>query len=252
MDRLPALADELIRLKVDVIVTGAMAAAFAAKNATQTIPIVFFNVSDPLTSGLVDNLAQPRGNVTGVTTIASVLAGKRLELIKETIPKLSRVALLWNPKDRTSALQFKESQIAGQQLRLQIYSMEVDSAEKYQSAFKEAVRAQSAALAVTQHALANSNMYSITELAAETRLPTIYSRRDFAERGGLMAYGPDPIEAYRRAAVYVDKILKGAKPGDLPIEQPTKFELTINLKTAKQLRLSIPPNVLARADRVIK
>ncbi len=181
-----------------------------------------------------------------------MLAGKRLELIKETIPKLSRVALLWNPKDLTSALQFKESQITAQKLRLQIYSMEVDSAEKYQTAFKEAVRAQSTALAVTQHGLANSNMHRITELAAETRLPTVYSRRDFVESGGLMAYGPDQIEAYRRAAVYVDKILKGAKPGDLPIEQPTKFELVMNLKAAKQIGLAIPPNVLARADRVIK
>jgi putative ABC transport system substrate-binding protein len=252
MDRLPALVDELIRLRVDVLVTPAMAAAFAAKNATRTIPIVFFNVSDPLASGLVDSLARPGGNITGVTTIAAVLAGKRLELLKETIPKLSRVALLWNPKDPSSALQWKESQVPARQLDLQLYSMEAESADKYESAFKAAIKAHSTALAVTQHSLANLNQKQIANLAAKSRLPAIYSRQDFAENGGLMSYGANQFEPYRRAAVYVDKILKGAKPADLPVEQPTKFELIINLKAAKQIGLTIPPNVLARADRVIR
>ena len=252
LDRLPALADELIGLRVDVLVTPAMAAAFAAKNATKTIPIVFFNVSDPLASGLVGNLARPGGNITGVSNIAAVLAGKRLELLKETIPKLSRVALLWNPGDPSSALQWKESQESVGQLGLQLHSMEADSTGKYEAAFKQAMKAQATALAVTQHSLANSNQKRIADLATQNRLPAIYARQDFAESGGLMSYGAYQFDMPRRAAVYVDKILKGAKPADLPVEQPTKFELVINLKAAKQIGLTIPPNVLARADKVIR
>ncbi len=252
LDRLPSLADELIALRVDVLVTPAMAAAFAAKNATQTVPIVFFNVSDPLASGLVANLARPGGNITGVSNIAAVLAGKRLELLKETIPKLSRVALLWNPGDPSSALQWKESQGPARQLGLQLHSMEVDSTDKYESVFKEAIKARAGAVAVTQHSLANSNQKRIADLAAQNRLPAIYARQDFAESGGLMSYGAYQFDMPRRAAVYVDRILKGAKPADLPVEQPAKFELVINLKAAKQIGLTIPPNVLARADRVIR
>ena len=252
LDRLPALADELIRLRVDVLVTPAMSAALAAKSATRSVPVVFFNVSDPVSSGLVDSLAKPGGNITGVTTIAATLAGKRLELLKETIPKLARVALLWNPKDLTSALQWKESQVSAQQLNLQLHSMEAESADKLEKAFKEAIKGHSTALAVTQHPLANFNLKQIVDLAAKSRLPAVYARQDFAESGGLMSYGADQLEPYRRATVYVDKILKGAKPSDLPVEQPTKFELVINLKTAKQIGLTIPPNVLARADKVIK
>jgi putative ABC transport system substrate-binding protein len=252
LDQLPALADELVQLKVDVLVTNSTTAALAAKNATRTIPIVFFGVSDPVAIGLVDSLARPGGNITGFTSISTVLAGKRLELLKETIPKLSRVAMLRDPQDPSSAQQWKESQLPARELGLQLHSMEVSSADKYESSFKEAAKIRSAALAVTLSPLASSNRKQIAELAAKYRLPAIYPRGDFVESGGMMSYGPDRAEPFRRGASMVDKILKGAKPADLPVEQPTKFELIINLKTAKQIGLAIPPNVLARADRVIK
>jgi putative ABC transport system substrate-binding protein len=189
LDRLPALADELVRLKVDVVVTPSTPEALAAKNATKTIPIVFVNVSDPVAVGLVDSLAQPGGNITGFTNIAAVLAGKRLELLKETVPKLSRVALLWDPQNPASAQQWKESQLPARQLGLQLYSMEVSSADKYESAFKEAIKARSGALAVTQHALASSNQKRIADLATKNRLPAIYPRGDRVASGGLMSYG---------------------------------------------------------------
>jgi len=175
-----------------------------------------------------------------------------LELLKETTPKLSRVAVLWNPGDSGSTQQWKESQLPARELGLQLHSMEVSSADKYEGAFKEATKARSAALAVTNHPLANSNQKRIADLAAKNRLPAIYPRGDFIESGGLMSYGADQAESFRRAAVFVDKILKGAKPADLPVEQPTKFEFIINLKAAKQIGLTIPPNVLARADKVIR
>jgi putative tryptophan/tyrosine transport system substrate-binding protein len=253
LDRLPALADELVRLKVDVLITGGLNDALAAKNATKTIPIVFLGaVSDPVGSGLVNSLAQPGGNITGFTTIAEVLAGKRLELLKETMPKLTRVAVLWDSQGRATNSQWTESQLAARQLGLQLHSMEVTSPDKYEGAFKEATKARSAALAVTQHALANSYQKQIVALATKNQLPAIYYRRDFVETGGLMSYGADRDESFKRAAVMVDKILKGAKPADLPVEQPTKFELVINLKTAKQIGVTIPQSVLYRADKVIK
>jgi putative tryptophan/tyrosine transport system substrate-binding protein len=250
--RIPALADELVRLKVDVILATATPVALAAQNATTTIPIVFLNVPDPVAAGLVDSLARPGGNITGVTTIAAVLAGKRLELLKETVPKLSRVGVLWDPLDQGSALQWKESQLPARDLGLQIHSLEVSSAEKYEAAFKEAVKARSAALAVAGSPLALSNQKRIADLAAKHRLPAIASRSDFATAGGLMSYGGDRTEPYRRVASIVDKILKGRKPGDIPVEQPTKFEFVINLKTAKQIGVTIPQSVLYRADKVIK
>jgi len=249
-DRFPALVDELIRLKVDLILVSDPIAALAAKNATKTIPIVFLLGGDPVVAGLVDSLARPGGNVTGFTDIAGVLVGKRLELLKETIPKLSRVAVLWNP--RTSPQQWKESQLAARELGLQLHSMEVSSADKYEGAFKEAAKARSTALAVTQSPLNNSNPKQIVDLAAKNRLPAIYPRRDFVESGGLMSYGADRTEPYRRVALMIDKILRGTKPADLPVEQPTKFELLINLKTAKALGLTIPPVVMMRAEKVIK
>src|SRR6266545_3351953 len=249
LDRLPALADELVRLKVDVLVTPGTPAAIAAKNATRTIPIVFFRVSDPVPLGLVYNLSRPGGNVTGFTEISEVLAGKRLELFKETVPKLSRVAVLWNPQNPGNAQQWKESQLPARELGLQLHSMEVSSADKYESAFKEAAKARSAALAVTSSPLVSSSRKQIADLATKHRLPAIYPRADYVESGGLMSYGADRAEPYGRAAVMVDKILKGTKPADIPVEQPTKFELIINLKTAKQIGLTIPPNVLARADK---
>ena len=253
LDRLPALADELVRLKVDVIIVSGSAGTVAAKKTTSTIPIVFLSVPDPVALGLIDSLARPGGNITGFTTIGSILAGKRLELLKETVPKLSRVALLWNPQDPSSTQNWKESQLPARELRLQLHSMEVSSADKYEAAFKEATKALGAgALAVTLHALANSNQKQIADLATKDRLPAIYPGGDLVASGGLMSYGPDRAEAYRRGASMVDKILKGTKPADIPVEQPTKFEFIINLKAAKQIGLTIPPNVLARADKVYK
>ena len=253
LDRLPALADELVGLKVDVLVTGGLNDTLAARNATKRIPIVFLGaVSDPVGSGLVNSLARPGGNITGFTTIAELLAGKRLELLKETIPNLTRIAVLWDLQGRVIDPQWTESQRAARDLGLELHSMEVNSADKYDDAFKEATKARSGALAVTQNALAVSHQKQIVDLATKNRLPAIYYRRDFVETGGLMSYGADRDESFRRAASMVDKILRGKKPADIPVEQPMKFELVINLRTAKQIGLTIPPNVLARADRVIK
>jgi putative ABC transport system substrate-binding protein len=252
LDQFPVLTDELLRLKVDLLAASSTAEALAFKKATRTIPIVFVVSSDPVSDGLVESLARPGGNITGVTTIASVLAGKRLELLRETVPNLHRVAVLWNPRDPGSTQQWKESQLAGRELGLQLHSMEVSSAGKYESAFKEATKAGSGALAQMAGSVASANRKQIADLAAKHRLPAIFEREDFVASGGLMSYGPDRAESYRRAALMVDKILKGTKPADIPVEQPAKFELVINLKTAKQISLTIPPNVLARADRVIK
>ena len=252
LDRLPALADELVRLKPDVLVTTATASALALKNATRTIAIVFISGPDPVAAGLVDSLARPGGNITGFTIISAVLAGKRLELLKETVPKRSRVAVLWNPQDPASAQQWKESQLPARELGLQLHSMEVSSADKYAGAFKEATKARSAALAVIAGSLEDSNQKRIADLAAKYRLPAIYPRPVFVESGGLMSYGRDRDEAFKRVPVMVDKILKGTKPADIPVEQPMKFEFIINLKAAKQIGLTIPPNVLVRADKVIR
>jgi putative ABC transport system substrate-binding protein len=252
LERLPELAAELVRLKVDVIIAISTNGALAAKRATSTIPIFFMGVAGPVEAGLVKSLAQPGGNITGLTNIASVLSGKRLEVLRETISKLTRVAVLWDPQNPGSSLQWKESEMAARELSLQIYSLAVSSANKYESAFNEAIKARTAALAVTLNPLAVSNQERLVELVAKTRLPAIYAREDFANSGGLMSYGPSYGAEGRDAARLVDKILKGAKPADLPVEQPTKFELVINLKTAKQIGLTIPPNVLARADRVIR
>jgi putative ABC transport system substrate-binding protein len=251
-DRLAALAGELVRLKVDVFITPSDVEALAAKNTTRSIPIVFLEVSDPVTAGLVDSLARPGGNLTGFTSIAPVLSGKRLELLKETIPNLSRVAVLWNPRNPGSVQQWNESQLAARELGLQLHSMEVSSADGYEAAFQVATKAHSAALAVTLDSLTNANAKRIADLAAKNRLPAIYPREVNVDNGGLMSYGPDRIRPIRRAAVYVDKILKGTKPADLPVEQPTEFELVINLKAAKALGLTIPPLVLMRAERVLK
>ena len=252
LDRLPTLADELVRLKVDVLITPGTTAALAAKNATRTIPIVCINLGDPIAAGLVDSLAHPGGNITGFTSIAEVLAGKRLELLKETVPKLSRVAVLWNPQDPSSAQNWKESLLPARQLGLQLHSMEVSSADKYFVAFKEAIKARSAALAVVGTSLNNSNQKLIADLATKNRLPSIYSRGENVDSGGLMSYGADRTEPYKRVAWMVDKILKGTKPADIPVEQPMKFELVMNFTTAKALGLTIPPIVLMRVTRVVK
>ena len=252
LDRLPALVDELVRLKVDILLAIGPPAAVAAKKSARTIPMVFYYVADPVALGLVDSLARPGGNVTGFTVITEVLAGKRLELLKDTIPKLSRVAMLWNPQNPGNAQQWKESQLPARALGLQLHSMEVSSADKFESAFKEAAKAHSGALAVTPDALVNSNLKLIADLAIKNRLPAIFDRGEGVDSGGLMSYGADEAEQNMRVAVMVDKILKGAKPADLPVEQPTKFELVINLKTAKTMGLVIPPIVLMRATKVVK
>jgi putative ABC transport system substrate-binding protein len=253
LDRLPALADELLRLNVDVLLTTATPATIAAKNATRTIPIVFMQLAvDPVAAGFVDSLARPGGNITGLTNFAAELAGKRLEILKETVPKLSRVALMWEPKNAGSAQTWKESQLPAKELGLQLYSMEVNSVDQFEGAFKDAIKTHSAALAVTPMVLASTHRKEIVELAAKTRLPAIYYRDNFVESGGLMFYGADLADHFRRAADFIEKILNGVKPADLPVEQPRKFEFVINLKAAKQIGLTIPPNVLARADKVIK
>jgi ABC-type uncharacterized transport system substrate-binding protein len=253
LERLSVLADELVRLRVELIIAPTTAAVLAARKATKTTPIVFYNVqSDPVADGLVDSLARPGANVTGFTNFGTVLAGKRLELLKETIPKLTRVALLWHPLDPGSAQQWKESQLPARELGLQLYSMEVSSIDKLETAFQGATRAHSAALVVTQNPSLTSRQKQVASLAAKNHLPAIYHRGDYVASGGLMSYGVDEAEPFRRAAVLVDKILKGTKPADIPVEQPTKFEFVVNLKAAKQIGLTIPPNVLARADRVIR
>jgi len=252
LDRLPALADELVRLKVDVIVTRGTPESVALKRATRTIPIVFYDVTDPIAAGLVDSLARPGGNITGFTGIEAVLAGKRLELIKEAVPNLVRLAVLWNPQDLSSRQQWKESQQPARDLGLTLHSMEVSNANKYDSAFREAVKFRSNALAVIAGSLEESNRKKITDLATKTRLPAIYPRPGFVDSGGLISYGRDREEIFKRVPVMIDKILKGTKPADIPVEQPMKFDLVINLKTAKALGLTIPPIVLMRATRVIK
>ena len=250
--RVRPLAEELVRLKVDVLVAFSTTAALAAKEATTSIPIVIVGITDPVGAGLADSLARPGANITGFTTIDAVLGGKRLELLKETDSRISRIAFLWNPQDPASLQTWSESVRASRQLGLRLHSMEVDRPDKYELAFKKAITAYSAALAVPQDSLAASNQGQIVSLATKYRLPAIYPRNDFVENGGLMSYGPDRIEPYRRAALMIDKILTGTRPADIPIEQPTKFEFVINLKTAKQIGLTIPPNLLARADRVIR
>jgi putative ABC transport system substrate-binding protein len=251
-DRFATLADELVRLKVDVLITPGTPATLAAKNATKTISIIFTGVADPVPTGLVESLSQPGGNITGFTEISEILAGKRLELLKQSVAGLSQVTVLWNPRNPGNAQQWKRSQQAARELGLQLYSAEVSSADKYEGAIKEAAQSGRMALAVAQDSLAQFNLKLIADLSIKNRLPAIYPRGEFVEASGMMSYGPSQDETYQRAAIYVDKILKGAKPADLPVEQPTKFELVINLKTAKQIGLTIPPNVLARADRVIR
>ena len=251
LDRLPDLAAELVRLNVDVIVTAAISSVRAAKKATATIPIVFASVGDAVDSGLVSSLARPGGNATGLTFLAPELDGKRLELLKEAFPKVTRVAFLWRvPAARGNPL--KETEAVAKTLGLRLQSLEVRGPDDFESAFKAAKSGGAEALLVISNPLSNTYRARIVDLAAKNRLPGIYPLTDFVEDGGLMSYGADILDNWRRAATYVDKILKGANPGDLPVEQPKKFEFVINLKAAKQIGVTIPPNVLARADRVIR
>ncbi len=249
-DRYPELASELVRLKVDVIFTSSDPAVRAARKASKTIPIVFAAVTDPVAAGLVDSLARPGGNATGLSLLSPELDGKRLELFKEAFPKATRVAFLRTP--RGSDTPFREAEAVARTLGLQLQSLGVKGTEDFKKAFETAKSGGAQGLAVPPSPFFYIHLAMIADLAAKNRLPAIYSDARYAEEGGLMSYGPNYDDLWRRAATYVDKILKGAKPADLPVEQPKKFEFIINLKAAKQIGLTIPPNVLARADKVIK
>jgi putative ABC transport system substrate-binding protein len=254
LDRYPELAAELVRLKVDIIVTTGGSPTLAPKNATKTIPIVMLSISaDPVEAGLVESLARPGGNVTGLTTLSRELGGKRLELLKEVVPKVARVAVLYDPAIRAAILEVKEVlPVAARALGLTIRSWEVRAADDFEKVFAALNKERSDGLYMTSGALMNANQKRIADFALKSRLPSVYGRREEVDAGGLMSYSADLVDSYRRAAYYVDKILKGAKPADLPVEQPTKFELVISLKTAKQIGVTIPQKLLGRADKVIK
>jgi putative tryptophan/tyrosine transport system substrate-binding protein len=252
-DRLREFAAELVRLKVDAIVAVASASTQAAKDATASIPICFVNAGDPVGQGFAMSLARPGGNVTGVSFDASPdITAKQLQLILETVPKASRVAVLWNPTSPFLRSYWSVAQAAAPALGVVLQSLEVQDASQYETAFKAIGRDRADALVVLSDSFATFHRARIAELAAEHRLPVLYGHRQYVEAGGLMSYGPSLFDVYRRAAAYVDKILKGTRPADLPVEQPTKYELVINLKTAKALGLELPPTLLARADEVIE
>jgi putative ABC transport system substrate-binding protein len=251
-ERFPDLATELVSLKVDLIVTRGTPAAVAAKKATRTIPVVMANAGDPVGSGLVNSLAHPGRNVTGLSSVPAELDPKRLELIRELVPGAARIAILQNMGSPNNPPQWKEIETAARSLGVQPQLLDVRKPEDLAAAFDAASRQRADALVVGGEGLFQANRKMIAELAAKYRLPAIYRSMDYIEAGGLMAYGPSYPDLYRRAATYVDKIFKGAKPGELPVEQPIKFELIINLKTAKALGLAIPPPLLLRADEVIQ
>ena len=253
LDRLPAVAAELLRLKVDIIVTPGAPATRAAKEATNTIPIVFSQIGDPVGSGFVDSLAHPGGNITGLSTLAPVLSGKRLELLKEIVPKLSRVAVFGTSTTPDNAPQLKEVELAAKTLGVTLQYLDVLDPKDIETAFRAASKGRAeAVLMMVPGAIAGTFRTGIAELAVKSRLPVIYARRESVEAGGLVSYGVNSSDLDRRAATYVDKILKGRTPADLPVEQPMKFEFIISLIAAKQIGLTIPPNVLVRADKVIK
>jgi len=253
LDRLPDLAAELVRLKVDVIVAaGGPQAIWPAKNATSTIPIVTTGSSDPVGSGLIASLARPGGNITGLSLGGRELFGKRLEVLKETVPRVSRMVFFLDPTSPTISLALNEIQTSAQALGLQIQFVEVRSPNDFAGASQAAVKGRAQALTVAPNPVFTANRKQILEFAAKNRLSAIYPFKEYVEDGGLMSYSTKLSDLYHRAATYVDKILKGAKPRDLPVEQPTKFEFVINLKAAKQIGVTIPPSVLARADNVIK
>jgi len=254
-ERLPALAAELVALKVDVIVLGGTPQALAAKQATRTIPIVFAATADPVGSGLVSSLARPGGNVTGLSNVSQELVGKCLEQLKQAVPGVSRVAVLWQPGvlgERPEKDMLKAAEAAGRALGVRLQFVEARGPADFDRAFSDITRARADALTVLTSTMLFNERRRLVDLAAKTRLPAVYPWREFVDAGGLMAYGANIPDMFRRAAIYVDKILKGAKPGDLPVEQPTKFELVINLKTAKALGLTIPPSLLQRADEIIQ
>ena len=250
-ERLAEIAAEFVRLKVDVIVTSGTPAVMASKQATSVIPIVFATAGDPVGSGLVASLARPGGNVTGLATLVADLAGKRLELLREIVPGLGRLAIMGNASNPFTVLELDEVQAAAGTLGLEVVTLEIRRAQDIAPAF-EALKSRADALYVCTDALANTNRIRISTSALGVRLPTMHGSRDYVEAGGLMSYGPNYPDLFRRSADYVDKILHGAKPGDIPVEQPTKYELVLNLTTAKALGLTVPPSLLARADEVIE
>jgi putative ABC transport system substrate-binding protein len=254
-DRLAVLAAELVALNIDVIVAPGTPQALAAKQATRTLPIVFATAADPVGSGLVTSLARPGGNVTGLSILAPALVGKRLELLTQALPGVSRVAVLWQPgghDERTDNDILKEAGVAARVLGVRLQFVEVRGPADFDRAFSDMTRARAGALTVLTGIMFLNERRRLVDLTAKNRLPAVYGGRDFVDAGGLLSYGPNLGDLYRRAATYVDNILKGAKPGDLPVEQPTKFELVINLKTAKALGLMIPPSLLQRADQVVE
>jgi len=255
LERLPALAAELVALKVDVIVAANSLAVLPAKQATKTIPIVFAVAGDPVGSGLVTSLARPGGNVTGLSVLSPELVGKRLELLTQAVPGVTRVAVLWQPGaagERTDKDILKGAEAAARALGVRLQIVEARGPADFDRAFSDMTRARAGALTVLTSGMFTTERRRLVDLAAKNRLPAVYGSREYVDAGGLLSYGPDLADMFRRAATYVDKILKGAKPGDLPVEQPTKFELVINLKTAKALGLTIPPSLLGRADEVIQ
>jgi putative tryptophan/tyrosine transport system substrate-binding protein len=251
-DRLNQLADELVHIKVDVIVTGGAPATISAKDATRTIPIVMASDADPVGSGIVTSLARPGGNITGFSTLATEIGGKRLELLKEIVPRLSHMAVFGTSTYPGNAQALKEMEVAAGAFGVKLQYRDILDPKEIDAAFREASKARVGAVLVLASSVLLSQRTRITDLVIKNRVPAIYPNGEYVEDGGLMSYGPNIVYLFRRAATYVDKILKGAKPGDLPVEQPTKFELVINLKTAKQIGLTIPPEVLARSDKVIK
>jgi len=252
LDRLPTLAAELVRLNVDVIITSGPTATRPAKGATSTIPIVMTFDDDPVGSGFVASLARPGGNITGLSTLAPEISGKQLELLKEIVPRLNRVAVIGTSTRQGTAQSLKELELAAGAFAVKVQYLDIPNPQDIETAFRAAGKERADALLVLQSPVFNAQREQIADLALKNRLPATYPRREFVEDGGLMSYGASISDLDRRAATYVDKILKGTKPADLPVEQPTKFEFIVNLRAAKQIGLTIPPNVLARADKVIK
>ena len=252
-DRNPSLVAELVKLKVDVLVAGGLGATRAAKQATKTIPIVIVSQDDPVAAGYIESLARPGGNITGLTRLVRELSGKRLELLAQVVPKTSRVGVLWDPNSQTSMpTLFKDYEAAARVLKIHLQSLEVRGANDFEGAFRAAGKGRANALMVIRNPLHTRHQKQLADLAIKNGLPSMHETSDFVEAGGLVSYAANDGERFGRAAYFVDRILKGAKPADLPVEQPTKFELVINLKTAKQIGLTIPQKVLARADKVIK
>ena len=252
LDRLPELAAELVRLKVDIIVTATNPAITAAKNATKTIPIIMALSGDPVGAGHVASLARPGGNITGFSTLAPEISGKRLELLKEILGKVSQVGVLWNPRNSVMVRRMEEAKVAAKALNVRLQSVEVSATTDFDRAFSTLTSKRPDALLTLADPLTRRHQQGIVDFNLKSRLPAMYEFKEWVDSGGLVSYGPDDQDNFRRAAIYMDKILKGTKPSDLPVEQPMRFELMINLKTAKAIGLTIPPEVLMRADKVIK